>query len=145
MSYTLRIAKRRGDGPRSAFLLVSVLVCLTLAMALWAVRTRTLVLERRVLVSQQLALQSEYLADAAIARAKAQLAADPAFRGETWQLDAEQLGGLGTASVAISIAEQPGESRVYQLKAVATLLARGTQTQRTRDMLFQATSSGEQP
>lgn len=144
MSNARRSAKRRGR-PRPAFLLVSVLICLSLAMALWAVRTRTLLRERRVLVSQQQALQCEYLAEAAIARAKAQLAADPAFRGETWQLDAEQLGGLGTGSVAISIAEQPGEPRVYQLKAVATLLARGTQTQRTRDVLFQATSSGEQP
>jgi hypothetical protein len=145
MSNTLRIAKRRGDGPRPAFLLVSVLVCLSLAMALWAVRTRTLMLERRVLASQQLALQCEYLVDAGIARGQALLTADPAFRGENWQLDGTQLGGPGTATVAIRIAEQAGEPQVYQLKAVATLLARGTQMQRTRDVLFQATSSGEQP
>lgn len=137
MKITLRIAMRRARRSRPAFLLVSVLVCLTLAMALWAVRTRTLLLERRVLRTQQLTLQSEFLADAAIARAKAQLAADPAFRGETWQLDAAQLGGLGTGSVVITVGEPAGEPGNYQIKAVATLLARGTLTQRTRDAQHQ--------
>lgn len=130
---------------RRGFLLMSVLVCLALAMTLLAVQTRTLLRERALLASQQQALQSEYLANAGLARAKAQLAADPAYRGETWQLDAQQLGGRGTASVVISVTKQPGEPRVYQLQSVATLVARGSQSQRTRDALHPNRVTVENP
>jgi hypothetical protein len=124
---------------------MAVLVCLALAMTLLAIQTRTLLRERAVLAAQQQALQSEYLADAGLARARAQLATDPAYRGETWQLDAQQLGGRGTASVVISVAEQPGEPRVYQLQSVATLVARGTPAQRTRAALYPNRATAETP
>lgn len=103
-------------------------VCLSLAMVLWAVRTRTPMLERGACSRRSSwPCNAKHPVDAGIARGKALLTADSAFRGENWQLDGTQLGGPGTATVAIRIAEQAGEPQVYQLKAVATLLARGTQ------------------
>jgi type II secretory pathway component PulK len=145
MRTPVRLSPRRREGSRPAFLLVAVLVCLTLAMALSATSARTLLLERRVLASQQQVLQAEYLAAAGLARAQAQLALDPSFRGETWQLDADQLPGHGPAQVTIRIVDKPDDPAVRQLQAVATLVARGMQVQRTREVQIQAPRSGVEP
>ena len=58
------------------------------------------------------------LVDAGIARGKALLTADSAFRGENWQLDGTQLGGPGTAmrgtprsSASEAVISEPPRSR----------------------------------
>jgi hypothetical protein len=84
-------------GRRGLIVSVSVLVALTVIMMLFAASVRIMLTARQALRGQQERMQAEYLADAAIDRATARLAVDPTYPGETWQLDAETLGGLAAA------------------------------------------------
>ena len=74
-----------------AMLLMSVLICLTVAMVLFASWMKTITLEQRHVRTAQDQAQAEYLAASGVARAMAQLAAAPDYAGETWQIDREAL------------------------------------------------------
>ena len=53
---------------------------------------------------QQDRLQARWLAESALERAAAQLAAQPNYSGETWQIPSEQLDGRHAGRVEISVA-----------------------------------------
>ena len=112
-------ANRRGA------VLISVMVALALITALSVAWLRIAAGERRLLREQQQRLEAGCLADSALARAAARLAADPNYRGETWHVVAESLGGRSAASVAIEIA--PDDARLDARRS-----ARGGQLSRQR-------------
>jgi Tfp pilus assembly protein PilX len=88
---------------RRALLVLSVLACLTLVMLLAAAWLRILVLERQQLRAQQNRMQAEYLAQSALSRAAARLAANPKYDGETFRASAESLGAGSPAAVTIRV------------------------------------------
>jgi len=88
---------------RRALLVLSVLACLTLVMLLAAAWLRIIVLERQQLRAQQNRLQAEYLAQSALSRAAARLAANPDYDGETFRVSAESLGAGSPATVTIRL------------------------------------------
>jgi hypothetical protein len=100
------LSRQRADlrfrGRRGMLASVSVLVALTVIMMLFAASVRIMLTARQALRGQQERMQVEYLTDAAVGRAAARRAADPKYTGETWQLDAETLGGQA-ATVEIRV------------------------------------------
>ena len=92
---------RRKD--RRAILVISVLASLTLVMLLGAAWLRIIVLERQHLRVQQNRMQAEYLANSALSRAAARLAADSEYDGETIHVSAESLAARSPATVTIRV------------------------------------------
>jgi Tfp pilus assembly protein PilX len=85
--------KRLIDAPSRGAFLVLALVCLVVVMLIGASLLRVIVAEQRQLQQAQYALQAFWLADSAVARATARLAASPDYTGETWQVAADELQG----------------------------------------------------
>lgn len=138
-------ARSRRRRSRAAFLTMLVLICLALAIALFAVTTRTLLRERRLLDRQQVDLQAELLADAGLARAQARLATDRDYQGELWQ---PQLGSREDArngQVAIEVVPLPDRPELRQITSVAKWQSRGLISQQSRQSTYQLSQVGEQP
>jgi Tfp pilus assembly protein PilX len=70
---------------RRGSILIVALVTLIIIMLTAAALMRSIVVVHRQSRSNQQQLQAEWLADAAVSRAAARLAAEPDYRGETWQ------------------------------------------------------------
>ena len=89
------------NNDRRAVVLMSVLVCMAVAMVLFLAWLKTAAMERRQLIAQQDRVQAELLADAGLDRAAAQLQSTSDYSGEIWQIGAETFAGRGAATVTI--------------------------------------------
>lgn len=99
--------RRARRGLVSAVALVTLLVVGLIGFAL----LRVAVARRGAVRAEERRLQASALAESALDRAAARLAADPAYAGETWEIPAGDLGGRGTARVVIRVgpaADAPG-------------------------------------
>jgi Tfp pilus assembly protein PilX len=70
--------------------------------------------QRQIIVDRQ-QLQTQWLAQAGLDRAVAQLRAANSYRGETWQVPAEELDGAAAAKVQITletVADHPDDLRL---------------------------------
>jgi Tfp pilus assembly protein PilX len=86
---------------RAGMVLLIVMGCLAIAMTLIVGWARIAVLENRQTRSAENHVQAEWLAEAAIQRAAAQLLADSEYPGETWRVTAADIGRRpGAASAA---------------------------------------------
>jgi len=110
---SMRRTNRRGMA------VVFALVCLAMAAVLAGVATRAAVLGWQSARDEGRRAQAAWLADSAIARAGAQLAADPDYRGETWRIPAKLLDGRRDAVVLIEVTasnDKPRE-RLVRIRA----------------------------
>lgn len=110
---------------RRAMLVLSVLACLTLVMLLMAAWLRIVGLERQQLRAQQNRMQAEYLANSALSRAAARLAADPDYDGETISASAESLAAIAGATVTIRVETEPDDPQARRVTAAAQVPAAG--------------------
>jgi hypothetical protein len=94
-----------------AALIVLVILAGALLRVIWARHADLRAAERR--------LQSEWLAESGLDRALSRLAADPGYRGETWIVPADDLGGHDGAAVRIEITAAPGPPGHRAIRAVA--------------------------
>ncbi len=115
---------RRACGRRGV-LILCVLVSLALAASLLGVWMKTLALERQEVRAEQARLQAEYLADAGVARAAAQLSADPTYAGETWQIPSESLASSAPAKVTIVVETSDDDPAARHVSASAQLADSG--------------------
>ncbi len=95
--------------------LVAVLACVGLAGVLMLSVARLAAARRADVRACGEALQARWLAESALDRAAARLAAEPGYTGETWTVAAEALGGEDGGSVRIevlAVAGQPTQRRV---------------------------------
>lgn len=97
MKRNKRQAKRRG------VVLAFVLVCLFVVAAVGAALLRATVAEHRQETRRQHQVQAMWLAESAVQRAAAHLAAAPDYQGETWQIDAAALGDRWAAAAVIRV------------------------------------------
>jgi Tfp pilus assembly protein PilV len=95
-------------GIRAGFVLAAVLVSLLVVMMLAAALTKTLVLHRQEIRSSEQRQQSFWLAESALQRARHALSRSSDYRGETWHVAADVLGG-GRAGVAVIRVESVDE------------------------------------
>jgi hypothetical protein len=111
-----RNASRRRWLDHRGTLLMSVLVCLSVVMLLATSWLKTITLEQRHVRAAADRAQADYLVASGVARATAQLAADPRYAGETWQIDRETLGMRSGATVVIrlaaAVADKPRQRRL---------------------------------
>jgi hypothetical protein len=131
---------------RRAVLVLSVLACLGLVMVLAGAWLRVVALERRQLTAQQNRLQAEYLADAALARATARLAADPAYSGETMNPSAESFAASFGAAVTIRVEKVAGEPQSRHV-AVSAEFPAGSRDRavRSKEQRIHLSSKGPTP
>ena len=99
-----RQAKRR-----RGVVLAFALVCLFVVAAIGAALLRATVDEHRQETRRQHQTQAMWLAESAVQRAAAQLAASPDYQGETWRIDAAALGDRWAASAAIRVEKIEGD------------------------------------
>jgi type II secretory pathway component PulK len=103
---------RRKARPRPGFAIVSVIVLLVVATALFGLWARAAVRNHRQLEYRQWELQAIRLAEAGIGRAKARIDADPTYTDETWTIPATELKRKQGAEVRIRVVpNEAGEQR----------------------------------
>ncbi len=83
---------RRARTPRRGMMIVAVLVCLVVVMLLAAALLRVALAERDGNRNLERRLQAEWLVESGLERARARLAADRGYTGETWPIAAAGLG-----------------------------------------------------
>ena len=137
----------RSPGPaKRGAVLVLALVCLLVVASLGVSLTRSLVEEQRQSQRRHQQLQALWVAESAVQRAAAALRASPDYRGETWQIDAEEIGGRWPAEAVIRVA--PVESHQSLRRSVGR--ARYPKREhcgilQQREILIELPSAGESP
>ena len=117
------------DRRRGAFTVV-VLICLLLSAMLLASLLKLALLQDGQSACIQMRLQAGWLADSGLERAAARLAADPAYAGETWTIDADRLGGPDAAVVVIRVERNESQTQRRLVVIEAVYPAEGTQQAR---------------
>jgi len=113
-----RLSPNSQPSRRGAFLVVA-LICLVLATSMVGVLLSLVRTHHRQIASQQAELQAGWLAESALARAAFRLRRDRTYPGETWTVDASELGGEASAEVVIEVqqsVDQP-DARTVLVKA----------------------------
>lgn len=92
--------------PRRGGVIVISMVCLMLASFL-VVHLAKLTFANRAQQRKELQIeQAAWLAEAGVSRAAFQLRTDPNYTGETWTLDANELGGFDSGQVTITVSTE---------------------------------------
>lgn len=109
----------RSRPPRRGFIAAAIVMILFVLTLLGGGLLRVVWLRHSDLRAAGRRLQAEWLAESALDRAAARLAADPSYAGETWAIPAERLGGRDAASVRIEVTPAPGhpDRRVVRARA----------------------------
>lgn len=100
---TFRFPSARGKRHRRGMILPIVLVGLLVVALIAAAMANTVLLQRRSARRAERVQQSMWLADSALLRAKAKLAADADYGGETWTISADQLQARHGATAIIRV------------------------------------------
>jgi hypothetical protein len=109
----------RHDRPRRGLLAVAVLVCLLVLAIIAGVLVRSGVAQRNEVRALERRLQAEWLAEAGLRRALARLDVDPGYPGETWEIDARELGAADGATVAIAVERPAGDGAARAIRVRA--------------------------
>ncbi len=111
---------KRCDRPRRGMLAIAVLVCLLVLTIIGLSLVRTGTAQRDGVRALGRRLQAEWLAEAGLRRALARLDLDPGYSGETWNIEARDLGAADAATVAITIERPSGnaESRTIRVRGL---------------------------
>ena len=96
---------------RRGAVLMTVMVCLALALAIGAAALRAGVARRGVAKGEERRLQAAWLAESGLERASARLAEAPDYDGETWEVPADDLGGRDAGAVLIRVEPAEGQPR----------------------------------
>lgn len=105
---------RSASSRRGAFMVV-VLVCLLVAGMLMASLLKVALLQDRQVGYEQARLQAAWLADSGIARATGRLVVEPAYVGETWNIEPADLGGQQAAVVVITVQKDDGNPELQTI------------------------------
>jgi Tfp pilus assembly protein PilX len=118
----------KGSGRRGAIAVVA-LVCMAVAAVVMVVAVRRALGEWKMVRLEAQQVQCRWLAESALDRATARLAADPKYAGEVWKIAARTLRGkedggkgdkgAGGAQVKIDVSTPPNEPsrRVVRVQA----------------------------
>jgi hypothetical protein len=113
-----KITQRDRRRRRRGAVLMAALVCLLIVMAMLNAMLQGALNARRQLHRERDLRQTELLLQAGIERAAFQFAANPAYRGETWELAAEEIAARGAGHVQIEVMPTTnGEPRPFRVVA----------------------------
>jgi hypothetical protein len=99
--------------------LILILACLAIAAVLLTIGVKLAVTNHRLTQTLGWKVQARWLAESALQRAAAKLAADAEYTGETWKIPAQDLGGQYSGIVKIEIKPVPDQTKQRQLKVEA--------------------------
>lgn len=129
----IRRAKRR---PRRGAVLIALLAVFAIFATVAGVWARSIVRERRQQRLQEELVQVRWLAEAGVRRAAARLSADPAYVGETWQIEAPQLSRPESAAVVIRVEATDGPAGQVRLVARAVYPRGKARMRQTKTVVF---------
>ena len=113
----MRLSHRR-RGQSRGLTVVAVLVCLVIITIMAGALLRVGLAHRERAKAQEHRLQAEWLAESGIQRATARLAADPGYKGETWEVSARDLDATDDALVTITVEPaHDGKGRQVRVQA----------------------------
>ena len=95
---------------RTGTALVVVLVALAVTTLLFMAAMKMILVERKTIELSSRQIRAGWLADSGVERAAARLAADAKYRGETWNVSAEDLGGRDGGKITIKVEQVPGKA-----------------------------------
>ncbi|MDA0282240.1 MAG: hypothetical protein O3B13_06785 [Planctomycetota bacterium] len=113
-------ARLRFSNCRRGTVLVVFMVSLLLLSLTVAAMTRVMLMQRSLVRSNELRVQSEWLFQSAVARAATQIRSDAAYKGEEWRIPAESLGQPFGAVATISVEAAKEETK--ERRVAITLL-----------------------
>lgn len=102
-----RQRRRRGAA------IIPVLVCFILIMLISAALLQLVFAERGLDRQEERRLQAEWLAEAGLERAAARLSASRDYKGETWEVAADDLGGKDAGRLTIAV-ETPKDEQALR-------------------------------
>ncbi|NQU24752.1 MAG: hypothetical protein HQ567_26005 [Candidatus Nealsonbacteria bacterium] len=104
---------------RRGAVLIAVIVCVVVGSAVFLSILKMTAAGRNVLQSESQRIQAEWLAESALQRAAARLAADPDYAGETWNVSAVGLSMPQSAKVRIDVEPVAGRAdrRLVRVRA----------------------------
>jgi len=94
---------------RSGAALIIVLMGLAVATTIFLSVLKLIAVQRESVELQTRQIQAGWLAESAVQRASARLAADGSYRGETWNISAQDIGGRDGAKIAIRVDDVAGK------------------------------------
>lgn len=145
----MRVSRRLPqERSRKGAVLICALVCLLLATLMAGVLLQRTSAERERVRTAQSRLQAAWLAESALERASAALAASPGYKGEIWHPTAADIGGADGGRVAITVERVAGQAAARRVKAQADYPADATlRARQTREVLIEINSvpPGERP
>lgn len=106
-------ARRRG------LVIIPAMVCLVLVTLLCGVMVNQAHTRRGVIAQEERRMQAEWLAESAVARAAARLAADRGYRGETWEIPAGALDETDAGVVTIAVDPEKGRPGRHRVRVEA--------------------------
>ena len=116
---------------RGAFMVV-VIVCLLVSTLIIAALLKLALLQSRRQIHEQHRVQAEWLADSALERVASRLSGDPGYQGETWSIEAAELGGRDGARVTIRVEADKSQTDNRRVEIEAIYPAEGPQPVRRR-------------
>jgi hypothetical protein len=128
---------QRRQHQRSGSIVIVALVCLVVVMGLAASMIQGAMRDRRHMRTLRDLRQTELLVEAGVDRAAFRLADDADYRGETWDVPAEEIVGRGAGRVVIE-ASRDGDDKPWQVRVAAEYPLGGeTSIRRTRTFTVQ--------
>jgi hypothetical protein len=106
---------------RRAIISAAVLVCLLVMAIVCGSLLRLTRTERGLNRAEERQLQADWLAESGLDRAAARLEKDPNYRGETWKISADDLGGPAPGVVTIEV--EPGRGPDAARRRLVTVRA----------------------
>ena len=136
--------QRPDQSCRRGAVTIVVLVLFAVTFTLAAVWAKRLLSERRSQVRAEERIQTEWLAEAGVRRAAAQLSIDAEYVGEEWLIEAAEINRPKLASVLITI-EPGGKPNQFRLIARARYPDKQPRVQATKTVAFSPSSTESQP
>ena len=89
--------------------MVVVLIGMAVATMIFLSVLKLIAVQRQSVELQTRQIQAGWLAESAVQRAVARLSAEADYRGETWNISAQDIGGRDGATIAIRVDDVPGK------------------------------------
>ena len=108
----------RARARRRGLALVPALACLVVVILFCGILVRQVSTHRALVRDEERRVQVEWLAESALARASARLAADRGYKGETWNIAAAELGGqAGAVQITVETVKDQAARRRVRVQA----------------------------
>ena len=128
--------------------LIVVLIGMAVATTIFLSVLKLIAVQRQSVELQTRQIQASWLAESAVQRAAARLSAEASYRGETWNISAQDMGGRDDATITICVDAVSGrpDRRTIHVEADCPTDPR-QRARQGRDVLIRIpspqTSSGE--